>query len=273
MRTKELIITDMLPAYFLFDYAIMGSFALTTKTQRFILDEYATTLEEVTDTPGHHFSTICKDIRFPKKPGTDASLSYPYKSIPSKHPYCFYVDVYHAYSQITEIMGIDCSYREGRYMAFGTTPLHPIFEDSKIMRALLVGGTGKESTLTEWKNHDIVTRRFYNRNYAPCLSGAIFGVLHAIAGLIEPYTLYSHTDGHIVRSGDLSRVCKLLEERGIRYTIKGEGITQIYGAGSYRVGSLATRNKAFQRSPVSNICANHSHWWLTQWERGKAYRG
>lgn len=273
MRSKELVITDTLPAYFLFDYAIMGSFALTTKQTRYILDEYVVTLNGEQNTPGHHFSKVCNEITFPRTKHYHDSLSYPFKAIPCKHPYCFYVDIRHAFAQIAEVVGIDCSNREGRYMAFGTTTLPEVFEDSKIMRALLISGTGKESSITEWKNHDILTRRFPNRNHAPMLQRAIFGVLHAIASKLSPYTIYHHTDGFIVRHSHIDTVKNWLDERGILHSIKGEGVTQVYGSGSYRIGELATRNKAFQSTTTGNIRDDFSDWWIKQWERGKELRG
>lgn len=272
MRSKELVITDVLPAYFLYDYAIMGSFALTTKQTRYILDEYAIDYEGQVNTPGHHFSKILSDVTFPRKTLYHDTLSYPYKAIPCKHPYCFYVDIRHAFSQIASVVGIDCSHREGRYMAFGTTPLPAIFEDSKIMRALLVSGTGKESSLTEWKNHEINTRRFPNRNHAPMLQRAIFGLLHAIGHGVSRWTIYHHTDGFVVPYGYIGKVRQYLEERGIEYSVKHEGITQVYGSGSYRVGKFSTRVKSFQSHPTGNIRGDSADWWLKQWERGKSLR-
>jgi hypothetical protein len=273
MRRKELVITDRLPAYFLFDYAILGNFALTTGKQRFILDEYATTYNGEVDTPGHHFSTVCKDILFPRNKVYHDNLSYPYKAIPGKHPYCFYLDIVHAFSQIATVFGMDCSHREGRYMGFGTTPLPHIFEDSKIMRALLVSGTGKESTLTEWRNHELKTRKFPNRNHAPMLQRAIFAFLHAVACKLSPYTIYHHTDGFIVPYIHLARVSNWLDKRGILYSVKGEGVTEVYGIGSYRIGELRTRHQLIQQRSSNGVRADSAEWWLGQWERGKAYRG
>lgn len=273
MRSQELIITDRLPAYFLFDYAKLGSFALTTKDTRYILDEYATEYNGEIDTPGHHFSTVCKNINFPKKTQYSDNLSYPYKATPCVYPYGFYVDIRHAFAQIASVFGMDCSHREGRYMAFGTTPLPEIFDTSKIMRALLVGGTYPKSTLQEWKNHELKSRQFPNRNNAPMLRRAIFGFLHAIASSLDRYTIYHHTDGFICKYVHLASVTNWLESRGILYTIKAEGITAIYGNGSYRIGETRTNNRVVQKRSHSNIRNDASRWWLEQWDKGREYRG
>lgn len=272
MRSNEVILTETLPAYFLFDYAKLGSFALTTKKERYILDEYAINYEGKIETPGHHFSTICKNISFPKKTQYSDNLSYPYRAIPCKYPYCFYIDVRRAFAQITQVFGLDCSHREGRYMAFGTTPLPEIFNDSKIMRALLISGVGPKSTLQEWKNGQLTKRQFPNRNHAPMLSRAILGFLHAVASELSPFTLYHHTDGFIIRYIHLRRVCDWLDRHGILYSIKAEGITEVYGVGSYRIGEQRTRNHHIQQQSHSNIWGDCAGWWLRQWDRGKALR-
>lgn len=272
MRPQELVITDRLPAYFLFDYAKLGSFALTTKDTRYILDEYAVTYNGETNTPGHHFSKVCKTVNFPKQTNYSNSLSYPYKAIPCKYPYCFYVDIRHAFAQIAGVFGMDCSHREGRYMAYGTTPLPDIFEDNKIMRALLVGATGKQSTLQEWKNHELTSRQFPNRNYAPMLQRAIFSFLHSVAQSLNRYTIYHHTDGFIVPYIYMARVCDWLQSRGIVYSIKAEGITEVYGVGSYRIGPTRTNNHHIQKSGHSNIRSDAAEWWIEQWDRGVARR-
>lgn len=273
MREQQITITDRLPAYYLFDYAKLGSFALTTRKDRYILDEYAVEYEGEVNTPGHHFSTVCKDVSFPKKTDYNDVLSYPYYAKPCKYPYCFYVDIRHAFAQIASVYGMDCSHREGRYMAFGTTPLPAIFDDSKIMRALLVSGTGKKSTLQEWKNGQLKSRQFPNRNYAPMLQRAIFGTLHAIGAGLQESILYMHTDGFIVPYRRLDRVQRWLEERGIDYRIKAEGITEIFGVGRYRIGEVRTVHRTLQKGEHSNITGINAGWWLKQWERGRARKG
>ena len=270
MRRKQITLTDRLPAYFLYDYATLGNFSLTTRDERFILDEYAVTIDGETDTPGHHFSKILEAVSFPKKTGYSDTVSYPYYAKPCLYPYGFYVDIRKAFYQIANIYGLETSHSEGRYMAFGNTKPPEIFASSKIMRALLVSGTHKTSTLQEWKNGQLTSRQFPNRNYAPMLQRAILSTLHAISYSLRKWILYCHTDGFITGYRNIDRVTKYLEQRGVEYSIKAEGIVQIYGVGSYRIGNTRTVTNHNQKQEHTNITGINADWWLKQWDRGRS---
>jgi hypothetical protein len=246
---------------------------MTTKTERMLLREYAFEYQDEMDTPGHHFNTLVKDIRFPKKTTYSDALSYPYKALPCQLPYAFYLDISQAFSQIASVYGLECSHREGRYMAFGITSTPAIFSQQKMLRALLISGTNRQSRLTEWKNHELQSRQFNNRNYAPMLSRAIYSTLHAVQNLVNPYSVYCHTDGFIIPHWYFNRVTRLLDERHIAYSIKGEGITGIRNIGSYFIGTKTTRTASIRRTGVNNIRSDNAGWWLEQWDRGIEFRG
>lgn len=272
MRRRHSIITPVLPAYFLFKRAIIGSFSLTTSEERYLLDGCLVDHNGETETPGYHFGQICKEISFPKKTTHHEPLAYPYKAIPGKHPYCFYVDVSKAFYQIVSVYGMETSHREGKYMAFGSTLPDGVFRDNKLMRSLFVSGTQKTSKFTEWINHDLRTRQFPNRNYAPHLSRSILATLHAFQILVSDLTIYSHTDGFIVPFYWLDKCTRRLEEHGIQYSIKGEGSTEIYNVGAYRIGNKSTKRYQRRHSSTNNLFDSYG-WWLKQWDRGRAYRG
>lgn len=260
-RTLELV--DQLPKFFNYDYAILGNFTLTTKTQRFLLNDYAINYNDKIESPSHHFSAVCKDLHFPKRKTYDDMLSYPFKAIPCKLSYGFYVDVAHAFSQIAEVYGYECVFREARYFGYGKTFYVPLCSTNKLARALLVSGTGKESTMREWKNHEIITRKFPNSNYAPCLRYAIQATLHAIQFAITDYTVYAHTDGAIIPFQNLKHVEHIFDRYHINWTIKGEGYTEIYNVGDYRIGVQTTRKHHVQsKKPHTNIRAINADWWL-----------
>lgn len=264
---RHIEIVKEFPAYWLYDRCIVGNFAYTTPDKRMILDEYAISYNDKVETPGHHFNTMVKDIRFPKKTVYHDALSYPYFAKPGKYPHGVYVDIRQAYYQIASRYGLECSHREGRYMAFGVTKPPSIMQENKLIRALLVSGTYKRSHMTEWKNHELTSRYFPNHNYAPFLQRAIIGTLHSILSLCSPYAVYGHTDGFILPHWNAGRVFRELDARGIQYSIKGSGPCEIYGVGSYRIGDKRTR--IFLRSTHATNGVNHGirDWWLTQWER------
>lgn len=272
MRRGHTIITPILPAYFNFKRAIIGSFSLTTSNERYLLDGCLVEHNGKIETPGHHFGQICKDISFPKKTTHIESVAYPYKALPGKHPYCFYVDVSKAFYQIANVYGLETSHREGKYMAFGSTLPDTVFSDSKLMRSLFVSGTQKTSKFTEWINHELRTRQFPNRNYAPHLSRAILATLHAIQVLVSDLSLYSHTDGFITPFYWLDKATRRLDERGIQYSIKGEGQCQIYDVGSYSIGDKRTKRVTGGHRAKDNLRYSDAKWWLEQWDRGRLYR-
>lgn len=263
---------DRLPVYWQFKRAILGSFSLTTPTERYILNEFAINHNGETETPGHHFSQALKEVRFRKRSIIGHNLSYPYKAIPGAVPYAFYLDISSAYAQIADVFGLEVTFTEGRYIAYGDTLVPEICHREKICRALLVSGTGKLSHYTEWKNETLNNRQFYNRNYAPYLRYAIIATLHAVQSQLDRYTIYAHTDGFICPSWHIKKACKLLDQYGFHYRIKAEGITRINGVGSYSIGNISTRNHYSQKTERRNIRSDFSEWWLNVYGRGITLR-
>lgn len=265
-------VVKRLPAYWLFDRAILGNFSLTTPKERYIINDFAFEYNGQVETPSHHFSEVFKGIQIRKKMDNSLALSYPYKASPCRVPYAFYLDIKHAYAQIADVYGIETTFKEGRYVAYGDTPSPQLCHDNKICRALLVSGTGKLSSITEWKNHELHSRKFYNRNYAPYIRYAIIATLHAIQSALDKYSIYAHTDGFICPSWHIRNATKLLDEYGILYSIKAEGITRINGVGSYSIGNISTRNAHHQTKERKNIRRDFQQWWLNAFRRGKEYR-
>lgn len=272
MRRRHITIVDRFPSYFQFDECILGNFAYTTPKERYILNDYTVHYQGEIETPGYHFNQICKDIRFPKKTTYYDELSYPFYAKPGKLPYGFYLDIRKAYYQIANVYGLECSHREGRYMAFGITRPPEIMQENKLLRALLVSGTYKTSRMTKWKNHELQSITFPNSNYAPMLQRAIMATLHAFAALIREYSVYSHTDGFIVPYWKFDRVVRELDTRGIQYSIKGEGPVEIFNVGQYRIGDKTTKIAVRRNSTTDGVNLGLRDWWLKQWDRGIAFR-
>lgn len=271
--SKTRIYVDRLPAFFLFNRAIVGSFSLSTGKERYILNETAYDFNGYRETPSHHFGEICKEIRFARKGANfNSTVPYPYKAIRFRHPACVYMDISAAYYQIASVYGLECSWKEGKHFAYGETDPGIAFRENKLIRSLLVSGTGLQSTMKEWKNHDFTTRKYPNKLYAPYLRSAIVRTLHAIQSRLDRYTIYGHTDGFIIRLSDLQTVSSILESYHLRYTIKYTGRASIYGVGMYRIGDHQTRNNPSSRSrnqgDRSNIREHFDDWWLNVFRRG-----
>lgn len=269
--SKDKHIVSVLPNYLEYDYMTLGSFAYSTKKERWILDEYAIDHNGEIETPGHHFNAIMSDVQIVRKDYNGTPLSYPFKAIPGPYPYCFYVDISKAYYQIARVFGVNPVVREGRYIGFGDNPPDEIFGQNKLLRALLVSGSYPQSTLTEWKNHEFQYRKFPNRLNNPGLRRCIFGTLHAIQSDISPYSVYCHTDGFIIPSWHIRTVCRLLEDKwGVLYSLKGVGITHIYGVGSYRIGPHSTsRRHSHRHGGKDGIRYELAQWYYEQWTQGR----
>lgn len=268
---------DRLPPYYTFDRCTLGNFSLTSGHDRYILNETKVKYNGYYETPSHHFNSLAKDIRFPNRDYyLNSTLPYPYKFEPTVYPALLYLDVEKAYYQIAYALGLQFKYVEGRYAAYGATVPPQIFKDNKLMRALLVSGTGYQGHIKEWTHDHFRVRQFKNRNYAPFLRSAIIRVLHAVQSVVSPFTVYAHTDGFIIRLRDIAKVDEILSGYSIRYTVKYSGYGQVYGFGNYRIGDKSTRNERNRNHIIrdrSNIRTTFDHWWLDTFRRGVELRG
>lgn len=266
-------IVNRLPHYGVFDYARIGYFSLTTKDTKFISREDSLTIGDETETPGYFFGKFMKGLWTGKSNAPELDLSYPYKAIPGKYPSAVYIDIRHAFRQIATAFGMEVFIiQEGRTIAYGeTTPNAPCFND-KICRGLLVTGVSKTGTYQEWKNRDISTVRFSNPYYAPHLSHCIWSTLHAIQTVLSPYSIYGHTDGCIVPRRHVKKVVNILDDYGFKYAIKGTGVCQVHGVGSYRVGDAETRLFLRPQGTRVYVREDNAKWWLRKYAEGISKR-
>lgn len=272
-ETEKKRIVNRLPHYAQFEYARLGYFSLSTRETKFISKDDSLTIDGETETPGYFFGKFVRGLWMAKQDVKNGSnMSYPYKAIPGKFPSGVYIDVKQAFKQIACAFGMECFIHEGRMVAYGeTTPDTPCFQD-KICRGLLVTGTSKSGSYQEWINRDLRTVYFSNPSYAPHLRYVIWATLHAIQSVLNPISVYAHTDGFIVPSRHAQRAFETLDSYGFRYTIKYSGPGEIYGVANYRIGGHRSLTKNHDIQSRVYIRQDNDRWWLSKFNNGLALR-
>lgn len=256
-----------LPSYYNMDYAVLGSFSLTTREVKYVHEEDAITEMGITETPPYHFRKQMEDAQFSRKKTFDAH-NYPYYAIPGKWGYAYYLDIRRAYLQIASRFGSDCHLLPGKTIAYGEGTFNdPIFAKYRLIRGMLVSGTGEELKSTIWEDGNYHTRTRKNSLHAPHLRGAIMNTLHAIAWVCKRYVVYWHTDGCIVPSIYFSRLQKILDTYGFTHAIKHEGYTQVYGVGAYTIGEYSTLTPKITQTRKDNIIEDNPLWYLVKFAK------
>lgn len=272
-EAQEKRIVNRLPHYGLFERARLGYFSLTTPETKFISREDSLTIEGETETPGYFFGKFMRPLWTGKKaPGHWTQLHYPHKAIPGKFPGALYVDIRHAFRQIASAFGVEVFIHEGKMCAYGETTCETPCFDNKICRGLLVTGTGPKGSYQEWINHDLRTVTFSNPGYAPHVRYAIWATLHAIQAVVNPYTIYAHTDGFIIPNRHAAQVFRILDQTGFRYSVKYSGCGEIYGTANYRIGNHRSATTNRDVDTRSNIREENSNWWLAKFSTGLGLR-
>lgn len=267
MGTKVIEIVDQLPDYYFMDYAMLGNFSLTTRTTKYVALEDTITEQGITDTPPYHFRKLMEEGEYSKKNSPECH-SYPYYAIPGRWGYCYYIDIRRAYLQIARRFGSDCHLFPGRTIGYGEYCFtSPIFEQYRIIRGMLVSGTSKEIKATLWQDGNYHTQKRFNSLHAPHLRAAIMNTLHAIAHMCKRYVVYWHTDGCIVPSLYLAKLCKVLDTYSLTHAIKHEGNTQVYGVGSYSIGEYSTLTPKIIQTRKDAIIEDNPLWYLVKFAK------
>jgi hypothetical protein len=267
MGAKVVTLVDTLPSYYDMDYAILGNFSLSTKELKYVAMEDALEYAGKIDTPPYHFRKTMEQGEYAKRGDIEAH-SYPYYAIAGRWGYCYYVDIRRAYLQIARRFGSDVHYKAGAFIGYGEyTFSDELFEVSRIARGLLVSGTSKEIRQTEWYNGNYHQTKRHNSLFAPYLRAAIMNTLHAIAYICKRYVVYWHTDGCIVPSVYLDKLCKCLDTYGLIHAIKHEGNTQVYGVGSYTVGEYSTLTPKVIQPRKDHIIEDNPLWYLVKFAK------
>jgi hypothetical protein len=263
----EVEVVNDLPPYHPMDYAVLGNFSLTTRKVKYVSLEDALTIEGETNTPPYYFRKAMEEGEYSKRNAPECH-SYPFYSIPGRWGYCFYIDIRRAYLQIAKRFGSDCHIFPGKSIGYGEFTFDdPIFSQYRIIRGMLVSGTSPELRKTIWQDGNYLQSKSPNTLHAPHLRAAIMNTLHAIAYVLKGYCIYWHTDGCIVPSLYLSKVSKVLDTYGFTHAIKHEGNTEVFGTGSYTIGSYTTLTPKTIQPRKDGILQDNPLWYLVKFAK------
>jgi hypothetical protein len=263
----EIEIVDELPSYYNLDYAVLGNFSLSTRKVKYIAKSDVITYDGISNTPPYHFRKQFEDL-YLSKANAPHCHTYPYYAIPGRYPYCFYIDIRRAYLQIARAYGAECHVFPGKTIAYGQYDFNePLYSVHRIARGLIVSGTGEEIKSTIWEDGNYHTKVRKNSLYAPHLRASIMNTLHAIAHVLKRYVVYWHTDGCIVPFIYEKKVSRILDQYGFTYAIKHEGPTEIFGVGSYTVGSYSTMTPRLRSTRKDYVLEDNPFWYLVKFAK------
>lgn len=202
------------------------------------------------------------DINYPSRLRASASqylswggrLSPPLMVKPGLLEQGIYIDLQSAYYNIVRRWGWDCDYFPGKWL----TPGKPINDfpcpSNKLARNMLVS-FALPSHSHQWDGYKLISRSTYNSHLNLGLWTLVQHVLHSIAKMASLCGgIYIHTDGYVIPLENAQTLINYIEDFGLDYRIKGEGLTFVGGFANYYVGKKRTKHIKPQFSkPSSNI--------------------
>lgn len=200
----------------------------------------------------------------------------PIAAKPRLYPDCVYVDIKSTYKTIVNAFGYDVEYRRGRYLSVERyrPPMPRVIAENKRAYASVVAlSASYHSVMQKWSADlgRLVTFKVRNMYHQPCLwsltRDILLGVYSEIFWTAE--LLYANTDGYIVRKRDAGRVGRVIESWGFRYSIKASGNCEVYGVGSYAIGSQRTLRETRSERTITRPMPSWEIRWLKR--RAKAH--
>lgn len=158
---------------------------------------------------------------------------------------CAYVDIRSAYLMFLK-MGYDLEYEPRKYIGvrFSSVP-HEITENKLCYAVAVAMANSKSTNISVLGEHGPFTTHQFNIYSNPCLYALASDVLSAIASqVIREYgdkIRYVNTDGYIIDRAYADRLVETIAQWGFDSRIKYEGQSEIFGVGSWKVGSSRTR--------------------------------
>lgn len=258
---------EELPSYYDMKYAVLGNFSLSTRQEKYIKEDDGITLNETFETPPYHFRKLMGVVDTAKRDFPNAH-NYPYYAIPGRWPYSFYVDIRRAYLQIAHAYGGETYIKPPLAVGYGEYRFdNDAWSRFRILRGLIVSGTGQEIKSTIWEDGNYHVQAHKNTLFSPHLRASVMNTLHAIAHVCKRYVIYWHTDGCIVPSMYLRKVEDILTRYGFTYAIKAEGETVVYGVGSYTIGGATTLTSKTMGKRREYILEDNPLWYLTKFAK------
>lgn len=154
-----------------------------------------------------------------------------------EYGHCTYLDLKSAYWSILQVIGWDVDYHPNRWLNVRSDCQDFPLYKHKMARNCLVSvglvGQGKR-----WDGEKLTFVRKSNPLANMVLYAAVQDILHSIAAdMIAAGAIYVHTDGYIFPSERVGEGFDILKQWGLVGTVRNEGRTTIFAAGTYTCGT------------------------------------
>lgn len=169
----------------------------------------------------------------------------PLAALPLSLENAYYVDIRSAYWTILRAVGWDVDYMPDHWLKVKdrcTVNDFP-FPQIKMARNCLVSLAADGSRQIRcWDGQKMYFRRGGNALVNKMLWSLVCDVLNNVAyECLQVGAVYSFTDGFIVPEESIHDVEEVISSWGFGTSIKASGVTEIKGAGAYRIGNFITR--------------------------------
>ncbi len=171
-------------------------------------------------------------------------ISAPLYVSPHHYDSGYYVDIKSAYWQILQIVGWDADYLPGVWLAKGQSMEDFPFAEARLVRNCLVTcGLPSQASVWDGDRQQFMLVKTFNKQINLGIWKLVMDVLHCVAwDCIAAGAIYAHTDGYICSGERLMAVQNAISRWGLTSTIKRQGVTDVYGVGSYTIDKFGTKN-------------------------------
>ena len=191
-------------------------------------------------------------------------ISAPLYVSPHHYESGFYIDIKSAYWQILQVVGWDCDYYPGVWLAKGQPMDDFPFAETRLVRNCLVTcGLPSEASVWDGDKQQFIRVKTFNKQINLGIWRLVMDVLHCIAwDCIAAGAVYAHTDGYICSGERVVAVQNAISEWGLISTIKRQGVTDVYGVGSYTIDKFGTKNPHIRTRPYDGLELPEYNNWL-----------
>lgn len=181
---------------------------------------------------------------------------------------CSYLDLKSAYWSILQVIGWDVDYHPGRWLNVRSTCRDFPLWRNKMARNCLVSvglvGQGKR-----WDGQKLTWVKKSNPLANLVLYAAVQDILHSVAyDMIQAGAVYVHTDGYILPKDRIGQGFDVLRSWGLVGSIRNEGPTTVYAAGTYTCGSHENaRSISRMGKDFSNVIPDFRDWLKPRFKR------
>ncbi len=258
--------------------AILGTYSiatLKTKTRYMLapgclkIARYGTDIETATSLARDYLREMYRQPRITHSQAELTKNQYmPLYARPSYYNNGYYIDIKSAWWSILLLAGWDVDYWPGILLAPGRPPIDFPYPLHKLARSALVSVA--QSTTIDITIPGQLTRTqkpAYNRLLNWPLYALIAHVLGAIAiQAINAGAIYVNSDGYIAPNEESAeKILNIINQWGLKSTVKHEGKGWVLGPGCYRVGSYRTKRN-MPPSTIRNISINPDY---VTWLKGR----